>query len=50
MASYKKGPMSRGAAGRERVGTAFPHFFHSNLTWRCVFLLRFPVCSSRRRV
>jgi len=25
----------------------FPHFFHTDLTWRCVFLLRFPACSFR---
>jgi len=36
-----------GVEGQESVGTAFPHFFHSNLAWRCVHLLRSLVCSSR---
>jgi len=26
--------------------SAFPHFCHSNLTWRCAVLLRFSACSS----
>ena len=31
-------------------GNAFPHFFSDDLTRRCLFLLRFSVCSSRRRI
>jgi len=38
---------TRGVVGKRR--NSVTTFFHGNLTRRCVFLLRFPVCSSRRR-
>ena len=36
---------TRCVVGRECVGTVFPHFFHRNLTWKCVFHSDF-LCSA----
>jgi len=42
--------VTKGGAGPERMWATFPHLFRSNLTWKCVFLFRFLVCSIRRRI
>lgn len=48
--SYILGPVNNilGKAGVQLGENAFSHLFHSNLTWRCMFLLIFPLCRCRR--